>query len=334
MKKVTSINIKNNSNKNDLIKLFNEYSNQKQNLFKYIFINYQKEYIIKEIFIIKYLKYISNYTKSLNYQINHLINIFKDNLKKFELEKINFEKLFKNYENYIKNNIINTQEKKIDELYTSINDIFISHYNLNEYFINLMKIINSDNEDKNEKIEEIIEYIIEKKKLSISLLKAIQNKMNNDNEIINNYNYEANIDAIQKSINNNLNIMKQINENDNKINNISLSDIQSNSNNNFHDKDKNNTNENIKYKKNYDFVNEEEKMKMIKADFIKELNEFCNSKKNLNKDDEIKTTNISNITKNDINKVKEQNNFNQMKIDFAKSLTMSLKKNKNFKFDE
>ena len=73
---------------------------------------------------------------------------------------------------------------------------------------------------------------------------------------------------------------------------------------------------------------------MIKADFIKELNEFCNSKKNLNKDDEIKTTNISNITKNDINKVKEQNNFNQMKIDFAKSLTMSLKKNKNFKFDE
>ena len=334
MKKVTSINIKNNSNKNDLIKLFNEYSNQKQNLFKYIFINYQKEYIIKEIFIIKYLKYISNYTKSLNYQINHLINIFKENLKKFELEKINFEKLFKNYENYIKNNIINTQEKKIDELYTSINDIFISHYNLNEYFINLMKIINSDNEDKNEKIEEIIEYIIEKKKLSISLLKAIQNKMNNDNEIINNYNYEANIDAIQKSINNNLNIMKQINENDNKINNISLSDIQSNSNNNFHDKDKNNTNENIKYKKNYDFVNEEEKMKMIKADFIKELNEFCNSKKNLNKDDEIKTTNISNITKNDINKVKEQNNFNQMKIDFAKSLTMSLKKNKNFKFDE
>jgi hypothetical protein len=262
-----------------------------------------------------------------------LINILNDILKKINIEEINFDILFKDYEKYINNNIKKQKDKNINELNNSIYNLFESNYKLNEYYINLMKEINIQNCEY-EKINEIIDYIIEKKKLSISLLEQIKTKINKENEINDNNDIksEENTDDIKKNIN------TSINKNNN--NKISLSDIQlnnynyDNQNNNLNKEEhKKNLNNN---KKNYDIINEQKKMEILKSDFIDELNKYCKSKKNLNKDDpDLCDNNEETINKNiiGIEKNRENNfNINPIKMDFAKSLTESLKKNKNFNF--
>ena len=298
----------NNKNKKGINFYFNEYQNQKQKLFKYIFLAYQKEYIIKKLYIIKFIQILFNY---------------------LNIEEINFESLFKNYEKYIYNHYINTKEKEINELNTSVLNLFESNYKLNEYYMNLIKEINSENNKKKEKINEIIEYIKEKNNLFILLLEQIKKKINKENEIINE-NTQNNIIS---------NIIKGNTSNNNEI---SLSDIQLN--NYSHESQNKNFEDNIKenkgksnINKKYDIINEQKKMEIIKSDFIEELNKYCKSKQNLNKtelesnndnkriEEKNKLYNINtNISNSDINKIK---------FDFAKSLTESLKKNKNFNFN-
>ena len=319
----------------EIIFLFNEYQDQKQKLFKYIFFIYEKEFLIKELYIIKYIKLFCNYSKYINYKLNYLINILNDILKKINIEEINFDILFKDYEKYINNNIKKQKDKNINELNNSIYNLFESNYKLNEYYINLMKEINEQNCEY-EKINEIIDYIIEKKKLSISLLEQIKTKINKENDINDNNDIksEENTDDIKKNIN------TSINKNNN--NKISLSDIQlnnyifDNQNKNLNNEQQNkNLNNN---KKSYDIINEQKKMELLKSDFIEELNKYCKSKKNLNKDDsDICDNNEEKINKNviGIEKSKENDfNINSLKMDFAKSLTESLKKNKNLNFSK
>ena len=323
-----------NINNKEIVFLFNEYQDQKQKLFKYIFFIYEKEFLIKELYIIKYIKLFCNYSKYINYKLNYLINILNDILKKINIEEINFDILFKDYEKYINNNIKKQKDKNINELNNSIYNLFESNYKLNEYYINLMKEINIQNCEY-EKINEIIDYIIEKKKLTISLLEQLKAKINKENDINDNNDDSSkeNIGDIKRSINAILNYK-------NNNNKISLSDIQlnnynyDNQNNNLNKEEhKKNLNNN---KKNYDIINEQKKMEILKSDFIDELNKYCKSKKNLNKDDpDLCDNNEETINKNIIGIEKnKQNDFNinTIKMDFAKSLTESLKKNKNFNF--
>ena len=234
-----------------------------------------------------------------------------------------------NYEKYINKNIINTKEKKKKELNESIYNLFESNYKLNEYYIKLMREINLDNYNY-EKINEIVEYIIEKKKLSITLLEQINTKINLENENKtndNNNKNNENMNAIQRSINN---FIK------NENNEISLSDIQLNNYScNVHDKNENmnaynvyNNSNKTKIKSNFDLINEQKKIEILKSDFIEELNKYCKSKQNLNNPESVQNKEEKENTDDDNN-----NNKNKLKMDFAKSLTMCLKNNKNFKFN-
>ena len=320
----TTNNNINNNNKKEIGTLFNEYQIQKQKLFKYIFFNYEKEYLIRESYINKFIKIFLNYSNHYNTQLNHIINIFKEGIQKLDIEEINFDLYFTNNEKYINKNIINNKEKKKKELNESLYNLFESNYKLNEYYIKLIKEINSDINNF-EKINEIIEYIIEKKKLSINLLEQINTKINkeNENKIINNNENKTKND-IQRSTNN-------FNKKDD--NEISLSDIQLNNYTyNSHNKIENineyKNNNKTKIKSNFDLINEQKKIETLKSDFIEELNKYCKSKQNLNNSE------LKENKKEDDNKInKEIEINNKMKMDFAKSLTMCLKNNKNFKFN-
>ena len=333
MKKINSIinfenNNSNQNNKNEesMNLLFNEYQNQKQKLFKYIFINYEKEYLIKELYIIKFLKTFLNYSNHFNTKLNYIINIFKSGIHKLDIDNIDFDSYFKDYEKYFNKNIIKEKEKKKKEINDSIYNLFESNCKLDEYFMNLIKEINLENYNY-EKINEIIEYIIEKKKLSISLLEQIKSKINidNENKIIDN-NENKSMNDIQKSISN---FIKKEN------NKISLSDIQLNnyvynSNNNSENKNENKYNNNrTKLKSNID----QEKIETLKSDFVDELNKYFKSKQK--SEEENINDNKINIMKKDEDKInyEDEINKNKMKMDFAKSLTMCLKNNKNFKFN-
>ena len=333
MKKINSIinfennnSNQNNKNKESMNLLFNEYQNQKQKLFKYIFFNYEKEYLIKELYIIKFLKTFLNYSNHFNTKLNYIINIFKSGIHKLDIDNIDFDSYFKDYEKYFNKNIIKEKEKKKKEINDSIYNLFESNYKLNEYFMNLIKEINLENYNY-EKINEIIEYIIEKKKLSISLLEQIKSKINidNENKIIDN-NENKSMNDIQKSISN---FIKKEN------NKISLSDIQLNnyvynSNNNSENKNENKYNNNrTKLKSNID----QEKIETLKSDFVDELNKYFKSKQK--SEEENINDNKINIMKKDEDKInyEDEINKNKMKMDFAKSLTMCLKNNKNFKFN-
>ena len=321
----------NNKNIESINFLFNEYQSQKQKIFKYIFFTYEKEYLTKELYIIKFIKLFLNYSNHFNTKLNYIINTFKEGILKLDIEDINFDLYLTNYEKYINKNIINTKEKKKKELNESIYNLFESNYRLNEYYIKLMREINLDNYNY-EKINEIVEYIIEKKKLSITLLEQINTKINLENENkTNDKNNEnknnENMNAIQRSINNF--IKKENNE-------ISLSDIQLNNYScNVHDKNENmnaynvyNNSNKTKIKSNFDLINEQKKIEILKSDFIEELNKYCKSKQNLNNPESVQNKEEKENTDDDNN-----NNKNKLKMDFAKSLTMCLKNNKNFKFN-
>ena len=267
-----------------------------------------------------------NYSNHFNTKLNYIINIFKSGIHKLDIDNIDFDSYFKDYEKYFHKNIINEKEKKKKEINDSIYNLFESNYKLNEYFMNLIKEINLENYNY-EKINEIIEYIIEKKKLSISLLEQIKSKINidNENKIIDN-NENKSMNDIQKSISN---FIKKEN------NKISLSDIQLNnyvynSNNNSENKNENKYNNNrTKLKSNID----QEKIETLKSDFVDELNKYF--KKKQKSEEENINDNKINIMKKDEDKInyEDEINKNKMKMDFAKSLTMCLKNNKNFKFN-
>ena len=325
----TTNNNLNNNNKKEINILFNEYQIQKQKLFKYIFFNYEKEYLIRESYINKFIKIFLNYSNHYNTQLNHIINIFKEGIQKLDIEEINFDLYFTNNEKYINKNIINKKEKKKKELNESLYNLLESNYKLNEYYLKLIKEINLDNYNF-EKINELIDYIKEKKKLSINLLEQINIKINNENEnenkIINNINENKSLNDIKKSINN---FIKKDN------NEISLSDIQLNNyiHNTQNKKESFNeykNNNKIKSKSNFDFIKEQKNIEILKSDFIEELNKYCKSKQNLNNSELIE--NKKEDDENKSNKEIEINN-NKIKMDFAKSLTNCLKNNKNFKFN-
>ena len=275
---------------------------------------------------IKFLKTFLNYSNHFNTKLNYIINIFKSGIHKLDIDNIDFDSYFKDYEKYFNKNIIKEKEKKKKEINDSIYNLFESNYKLNEYFMNLIKEINLENYNY-EKINEIIEYIIEKKKLSISLLEQIKSKINidNENKIIDN-NENKSMNDIQKSISN---FIKKEN------NKISLSDIQLNnyvynSNNNSENKNENKYNNNrTKLKSNID----QEKIETLKSDFVDELNKYFKSKQK--SEEENINDNKINIMKKDEDKInyEDEINKNKMKMDFAKSLTMCLKNNKNFKFN-
>ena len=325
------------NNKNKVIKdinyLFNDYQNLKIKLFKYIFFIYEKEFIIRELYIIKYIKIFFNYSKSINYKLDYLINTIKNILQKINIGEIDFDSLFKEYEKYINNNKINSEENQINKLKVSINNLFESNYKLNENYINLIKEINKKNYS-NDKIIEMIEYILEKNKLSISLLEQIKTGINKENDIINDNENIENENNVQNNFNNKIKV------NRNKNNNFTLTDFQLNS--LISDKQYSKEeeifakNEYKNINKNIDIIKEKEKIISLKSDFIDELNKYYKSKNNSeisNKTDkEIKNENFNLIKENKESKEKD-NEFNKLKMDFTKSLTMCLKNNKNFAFN-
>ena len=333
-------NLNNYKNKN-IIELFNEYQKLKSNLFKYIFDEYEKGYINEELYIYKYIKYIYNYKNSLYYKIQYLIIEFNQNINLLNKEKIDYESLIKDFEKYINDNIIKIEEIKKKELKNKIYDLLMSNFGLNEKYFELIKEINSNNVN-DEKLKEIIEYIIEKKQLSISLLEQLKKKLNIEKEenIIDNNEIKRknkNTFLIKNNFNNDISYF------DINLNNINISKKNLNDN-----KTNNNLNNNNKSVKVYDIINEQEKIKDLKSSFINELNNYCKKVKGLNKDKEEKNieNNLENKIKkeenikngninkfiNEINEKKVENNSDMpsTKLDFAKSLTLALGKNKNF----
>ena len=195
--------------------------------------------------------------------MNNLINIFNNNLQRINIEEINFDSLFKNYEKYINNNIIDSKEKERNELNKTLLNLFEINYGLNEYYLNLIKDINLENYN-NEKICEIIDYIIEKKRYSIVLLEQFKNKIDDENELIN----DNNNDKITEYINKN--IYNFTNDDNNKI---SFPEIQLN--NFIYDKQNKNINsgevlndKNVhKKNNNYNSINYYSIKKILKRNF-------------------------------------------------------------------
>ena len=335
-----SYDLNNYKNKN-VIELFNEYKKIKSYLFKYIFDEYEKEYINKEIYINKYINHLFNYKNNIYYKLQYLIIEFNKKIELLNEEKIDYSSLIKEYEKYINNNVIKIEEIKKNDLKNKIYDLLLSNLELNEKFVELIKEINSINVNK-EKINQIIEYIIEKKQLSISLLEQFKKNINSEKEKNNINNDEIKIKNINAFKNNNKFEQDDISYYDIYLNNININKSKENtnkSNNNFNTR---------KSAKMCDIINEEEKIADLKASFIDELNNYCKKIKGLNEDKEEKNTenNEENMIKknetikddninNFIGKINGKNdekdlNIPSTRIDFAKSLTLALGKNKNF----
>ena len=342
--KAISIDISKKSQKNDnddMIEVYNEYLKLKASLFKFIFAEYEKAYICKENYISKYIQYISNYNNFINLKINNLIIEFNKSISKLnneEKEEIDYNSLIKQYEKYINDNVLRLEEIKKNDLKNKIYDLLISNYELNKNFIELIKEIDI-NEDE-EKINQMIEVIIEKKQLSISLLEQYKIKINKEND--------KDIKKENEKMKNDTDSIVYGNKFKNS-NGISAYDIQL-SQINLNKKNRNDKNENIKHNKKeeyYDIYKEQEKIQDLKSSFIDELNNYCKKVKGLNrknenteneieKNENINKNNSNNNTINDLikdlNKRSEDLNLSkpQTKLDFAKSLTLAFSKNKNF----
>ena len=342
--KAISIDISKKSQKNDnddMIEVYNEYLKLKASLFKFIFAEYEKAYICKENYISKYIQYISNYNNFINLKINNLIIEFNKSISKLnneEKEEIDYNSLIKQYEKYINDNVLRLEDIKKNDLKNKIYDLLISNYELNKNFIELIKEIDI-NEDE-EKINQMIEVIIEKKQLSISLLEQYKIKINKEND--------KDIKKENEKMKNDTDSIVYGNKFKNS-NGISAYDIQL-SQINLNKKNRNDKNENIKHNKKeeyYDIYKEQEKIQDLKSSFIDELNNYCKKVKGLNrknenteneieKNENINKNNSNNNTINDLikdlNKRSEDLNLSkpQTKLDFAKSLTLAFSKNKNF----
>ena len=341
---------KNDNDNDDITEAYSEYLKLKTNLFKFIFEEYEKAYIGKENYISKYIQYISNYNNFINLKINNLIIEFNKSISKLyneEKEEIDYNSLIKQYEKYISDNVLRLEEIKKNDLKNKIYDLLISNYELNKNFIELIKEIDA-NEDE-EKINQMIEVIIEKKQLSISLLEQYKIKINKEND--------KDIKKENEKMKNDTDSILYGNKFKNN-NGISAYDIQL-SQINLNKKSANDKNGIIKHNKKeeyYDIYKEQEKIQDLKSSFIDELNNYCKKVKGLNRKNENtenefeKNENINkdndnnndiinkanNNTINDLikslNKRSEELNLSkpQTKLDFAKSLTMAFGKNKNF----
>ena len=337
------------SDNDDIIEVYNEYLKLKPNLFKFIFEEYEKAYLGKENYISKYIQYLSNYNNFINFKINNLIKEFNKSISKLNNEKneeIDYNSLIKQYEKYINENVLRLEEIKKNDLKNKIYDLLKSNYELNKNFIELIKEIDV-NEDE-ERINQMIEVIIEKKQLSISLLEQYKIKINKEND--------KDIKKENEKMKNDTDSIVYGNKfKDN--NGISAYDIQL-SQINLNKKDsKDNKNESIKHNRKeeyYDIYKEQEKIQDLKSSFIDELNNYCKkvkglNRKNENTENEIeKNENIDNNNENniinkdnnntinnlikDLNKRSEDLNLSkpQTKLDFAKSLTLAFGQNKNF----
>lgn len=350
--KVINDDISKKSPKNDnddMTEVYNEYLKLKTNLFKFIFEEYEKAYIGKENYISKYIQYITNYNNFINLKIKNLIIEFNKSISKLnneEKEEIDYNSLIKQYEKYINDNVLRLEEIKKNDLKNKIYDLLISNYELNKNFIELIKEIDVNKDE--EKINQMIEVIIEKKQLSISLLEQYKIKINKE--------YDKDIKKENEKMKNDTDSIVYGNKFKNN-NEISAYDIQL-SQINLNKKNTNDKNENIKHNKKeeyYDIYKEQEKIQDLKSSFIDELNNYCKKVKGLNRKNESteneieKNENINNDNKNDI--IEKDNNNNtindlikslnkrsedlnlskpQTKLDFAKSLTMAFGKNKNF----
>lgn len=347
LNKVTNTDISKNNIKNenkDMIEVYNEYLKLKSNLFKFIFSEYEKAYVGKELYFNKYIQYISNYNNFINLKIKNLIKEFNKSISNLNNEEIDYNSLIKQYEKYINENVLQLEEIKKNELKNKIYDLLISNYELNKNFIELIKKIDI-NEDE-EIINQMIEVIIEKKQLSISLLEQYKIKINKENE--------KDIKKENEKMKNDTDSILYGNKFKNN-NGISAYDIQL-SQINLNKRDiNNNNNENIKHNKKeefYDIYKEQEKIQDLKSSFIDELNNYCKKVKGLNKkkentqNEDEKNENMSNVNNSsnkdnnntindlikDLNKRSEDLNLSkpQTKLDFAKSITLAFGKNKNF----
>ena len=350
------INIVNNSNLIDyknknIIDIYKEYQKLKTTLFKFIFEEYEKEYITKEKYINKYINYKLYYGNTLNFKIQYLIIEFNKSIDKLNNEEIDYDLLIKQYEKYINDNVLKIEEIKKNEFKNKIYDLLISNFELNKKFIELIKEIDSNDINNNdEKINQIIEVIIEKKQLSISLLEQYKKKVNIDTN--------KNFKEENEKIKNDTDLLvkgKKFNNNNISLYDIQLGNVNYNKNklNKKNNNDKNNHNFESGNDENYDIYQEQEKIKDLKMNFIDELNNYCKRVKGLNKNKENienemdkkenqinnKNKNENNINNNqlndlikDLNKNSEGLNLNkpQTKLDFAKSITLAFSKNKNF----
>ena len=355
IKKDININLNDNYKNMDIIKIYNEYQNLKSSLFEFIFNEYEKEYMTKDIYILKYIYYINNYNNNINVIMKKLIKEFNMWMQKLDIPKIDYDSLLKQYEQYIYDNVIKKEEIKKNELKNKIYDLLISNYKLNENFIKLIKSIDTINDD--EELNQMIEVIIEKKQLCISLLEQYKiKKKKEDNNNNNNINNMQNNNDIK------MNNIININNSDNNC--ISLFDIQLNNININQDDNNQDIKNNKIINKNkavgyYDIISEQEKIRDLKSSFIDELNDYCKKVKKLNQN---KNDNINkeenekekeNIENKNINKYDNQKNKNntindfikeineknenkdnidipKTRLDFAKSLTLAFGKNKNF----
>ena len=309
--------------------LFDEYQKLKANLFKYIFKEYEREFMNKQMYINNYINYIYNYNNSICSKMKFISNELNKNILQLNEEKINYDSLLKEYEKYINNNIIKIEDIKKDELKNKIYNLLLSNYKLNENFIELIKEIDL-NKNNYEKINKIIDIIIEKKQLSISLLeqfKIVKNK--EENKIINNIDNKNKIFQDKNNIDNDNISFYDIN-----LNNINIHKNKQNKNNDIITNKKVNNNKNNEI---YDIMDEEEKIKDLKSSFIDELNNYCKKVRGLNKEiSENKNENHKKEENDNINnffKEEPDNNNSKTKLDFAKSLTLALGKNKNFKLN-
>ena len=327
---------------NEMVDVYNEYLKLKTNIFKFIFTEYEKAYIGKENYISKYIQFLSNFNNFINFKINNLIIEFNKSISNLNNEEIDYNSLIKQYEKYINDNVLRLEEIKKNDLKNKIYDLLISNYDLNKNFIELIKEIDI-NEDE-EKINQMIEVIIEKKQLSISLLEQYKIKINKEND--------KDIKKENEKMKNDTDSIVYGNKFKNN-NGISVYDIQL-SQINVNKKNTNDKNENIKHNRKeefYDIYKEQEKIQDLKSSFIDELNNYCKKVKGLNrknensekkneKNDNDNDNNIINKDNNnaindlikDLNKRSEDLNLSkpQTKLDFAKSLTLAFGKNKNF----
>lgn len=308
---------KDNNNNKKAHMTFRKYLKLKEKLFEYIFIQYDKEYVIEKNFFLKYFEdeYSNN---NINKQLKKLINEYSFNIQKIKCSEENYFSIIKKKEQFIKDEFISTDEIKKNEIVNSIYDLLLENYKLNENFIDLIKNINQEKKIKendsngNKTIEENIEYIIEKNQMSIRSLeqikKKIRNREENEEEIIfkNNNNQKSILDSINEKNEENgkkgkkgislleielglLTEEKDEEKNENNNNKISISENKSNN----------------RVIDNMEIFKEKNKLSDLKNSFINELNEYCQRVKGKKEKE-----NLSSFKEkeNDLNKNKFENN--------------------------
>lgn len=341
-----------NSTKN-VNNLFNDYLKSKTKLFKYISDKYRIEFIVKELYIKIYLKFILVSQNNLNSKLKLIIMDYEKCIKEVTENDQNYDTIIKGLEKYVNNKIINIDYIKKNEMINNFYNLLLNNCKLNEIFIEIINNLQNERKD-NEKINNLIETIIDKKQISINILKKLQNNFDNNESEVNDKEIHINDNKIlpQNIVKNNKNINDD--ENQDKIkktkNNISLLEIEAGKFNNNNEKINDENFDGKKQNKEtntiscYELINEENKIKNLKADFISELNEYCkkmNKKNNIKEDEEKEeeTKNNNSLTLDklleDENEEKEIENeenedFAKKKLDFKNTLNAIFAKKNEF----